>query len=50
MQDIEFTVESGNLWMLQTRAGKRTGEAAIKIAIDMNEEKLITQQNVINRT
>ena len=49
MQDIEFTVESGNLWMLQTRTGKRTGEAAIKIAIDMNEEKLITQQNVINR-
>jgi len=49
MQDIEFTIELGNLWMLQTRTGKRTGAAAIKIAMDMNREKLITQQNVINR-
>ena len=49
MQDIEFTIESGNLWMLQTRTGKRTGVAAIKIAMDMNTEKLITEQNVINR-
>ena len=49
MQDVEFTIESGNLWMLQTRKGKRTGEAAIKIAIEMNNEKLITQKEVIDR-
>tara|TARA_Y100001970_G_scaffold140482_1_gene172934 strand:+ start:24 stop:2723 length:2700 start_codon:yes stop_codon:yes gene_type:complete len=49
MQDVEFTIEEGKLWMLQTRSGKRTGEAAIKIAIDMNTEKLITQKNVIDR-
>ena len=49
MQDIEFTVEEGKLWMLQTRAGKRTGNAAIKIAIDMNTEKLITKKNVVDR-
>ena len=49
MQDIEFTIESGNLWMLQTRKGKRTGEAAIKIAVEMNDEKLITQKEVIDR-
>ncbi len=49
MQDVEFTIEEGKLWMLQTRAGKRTGEAAIKIALDMNTEKLITQQNVLDR-
>ena len=49
MQDVEFTIESGNLWMLQTRKGKRTGEAAIKIAVEMNNEKLITQKEVIDR-
>ena len=49
MQDVEFTIESGNLWMLQTRTGKRTGEAAIKIAIEMNSEKLITKKEVIDR-
>ena len=49
MQDIEFTIESGNLWMLQTRKGKRTGEAAIKIAVEMNSKNLITQKEVINR-
>ena len=49
MQDIEFTIEAGKLWMLQTRRGKRTGEAAIKIAIEMNEKKLITQKEVIKR-
>ncbi len=49
MQDIEFTIESGDLWMLQTRTGKRTGEAAIKIAIDMNKEKLISERQVIDR-
>ena len=49
MQDVEFTIESGNLWMLQTRKGNRTGEAAIKIAVEMNNEKLITQKEVIER-
>jgi len=49
MQDIEFTIESGSLWMLQTRAAKRTGEAAIKIAIDMNKENLISEKQVIDR-
>ena len=42
MQDIEFTIERGKLYMLQTRAGKRTGFAAIRIAVDMVEEGLIT--------
>ena len=41
MQDIEFTIQRGKLWMLQTRTGKRTGFAAVKIAVDMVEEKLI---------
>ena len=49
MQDVEFTIENGKLWMLQTRAGKRTGEAAIRIAIDMKNEKLINNKNVIER-
>ena len=42
MQDLEFTIERGKLWMLQTRTGKRTGKAALKIAVDMAEEGLIT--------
>jgi pyruvate,orthophosphate dikinase len=37
MQDIEFTVERGKLWMLQTRSGKRTSKAALRIAVDMAE-------------
>jgi len=49
MQDIEFTIEENKLWMLQTRRGKRTGEAAIKIAIEMNQENLINQEKVIDR-
>ena len=49
MQDVEFTIESNKLWMLQTRAGKRTGEASIKIAVDLNHEKLIRQEDVISR-
>ena len=49
MQDIEFTVENKKLWMLQTRAGKRTGDAAIRIAIEMYDDKLISQNDVINR-
>ena len=43
MQDLEFTVEQGKLWMLQTRTGKRTARAALKIAVELADEKLITQ-------
>ena len=49
MQDIEFTIENGKLWMLQTRTGKRTGEAAIRIAIDMKNENLINNKDIISR-
>lgn len=49
MQDIEFTIERGKLWMLQTRNGKRTAKAALKIACDMMDEKLITEQEAILR-
>ena len=49
MQDIEFTVENNKLWMLQTRSGKRTAKAAIKIAVDMVQEKLITKKEAILR-
>ena len=49
MQDIEFTVERGKLWMLQTRAGKRTAKAALKIAVDMADESLISREEAILR-
>ena len=49
MQDIEFTVENSKLWMLQTRSGKRTAKAAIKIAVDMVKEKLISKKEAILR-
>jgi len=49
MQDIEFTVENNKLWMLQTRSGKRTSRAAIKIAVDMVQEKLISRKEAILR-
>ena len=49
MQDIEFTVENNKLWMLQTRSGKRTAKAAIKIAVDMVSEKLISIKDAILR-
>src|SRR3546814_4973445 len=49
MQDIEFTVERGKLWMLQTRSGKRTAKAALKIAVDMAAEGLISQQEAVGR-
>ncbi|HYI49794.1 MAG TPA: pyruvate, phosphate dikinase [Allosphingosinicella sp.] len=49
MQDIEFTVERGSLWMLQTRSGKRTGKAALRIAVDMAEEGLITRDEAVLR-
>ncbi|TDX63161.1 pyruvate phosphate dikinase [Methylosinus sp. sav-2] len=49
MQDMEFTVERGKLWMLQTRTGKRTAPAALKIAVDMANEGLITRDEAILR-
>ncbi len=49
MQDIEFTIEKEKLWMLQTRNGKRTAKAAIRIALDMLEEKLISEKEAILR-
>ena len=49
MQDIEFTVERGKLWMLQTRTGKRTAKAALKMAVDMVEEGLVDEQTAIRR-
>jgi pyruvate,orthophosphate dikinase len=49
MQDIEFTVERSKLWMLQTRTGKRTARAALKIAVDMASEGLITQDEAVMR-
>ncbi len=49
MQDIEFTIEKNKLWMLQTRNGKRTAKAAIQIALDMIDEKLITAEEAILR-
>ncbi len=49
MQDIEFTVQEGQLWMLQTRVGKRTGRAAIKIAADMHKERLINAETAVMR-
>ncbi len=49
MQDIEFTVQEGKLWMLQTRSGKRTARAALKIAVGMVEEGLISETEAIKR-
>ncbi|MGO9530972.1 MAG: pyruvate, phosphate dikinase [Syntrophobacteraceae bacterium] len=49
MQDVEFTVERGTLWMLQTRNGKRTAQAAVRIAADMAEEGLITREEAVMR-
>ena len=49
MQDIEFTIEQGKLWMLQTRTGKRTGAAAVRIAVEMESEGLIDQKTAIQR-
>jgi pyruvate,orthophosphate dikinase len=49
MQDVEFTIERGKLWMLQTRSGKRTAAAAIKVAVDMANEGVITREQAINR-
>jgi pyruvate,orthophosphate dikinase len=49
MQDLEFTVEQGKLWMLQTRAGKRTAKAALKIAVDLAKEGLISRKEAVAR-
>ena len=49
VQDIEFTIEKGKLYMLQTRSGKRTGAAAVRIAVEMVKEKLITEKTAILR-
>ncbi|MDR7037465.1 pyruvate,orthophosphate dikinase [Methylobacterium sp. BE186] len=49
MQDMEFTIESGKLWMLQTRNGKRTAKAALKIAVDLASEGLISHEEAIGR-
>ncbi|WP_152053279.1 pyruvate, phosphate dikinase [Tautonia marina] len=49
MQDIEFTIEDGTLYMLQTRTGKRTGSAAVKIAVDMVHEGLIDEKTAVQR-
>lgn len=49
MQDVEFTIEKGKLWMLQTRDGKRTSQSAVRIAVDMVEEGLITKEEALMR-
>jgi len=49
MQDVEFTIERGKLWMLQTRNGKRTAKSTVKIAVDMAKEKLITKEDAVLR-
>ena len=49
MQDMEFTIEYGKLWMLQTRTGKRTAAAEVKIAVDMVQEGLITKEEAVRR-
>ena len=49
MQDIEFTIEDGRLWMLQTRIGKRNGQSAIRMAVEMAKQKLITKETAVLR-
>jgi pyruvate,orthophosphate dikinase len=49
MQDLEFTVEQGKLWMLQTRLGKRTAKAALRIAVEFANEGLITRKEAVTR-
>ncbi len=49
MQDMEFTVEQGKMWLLQTRDGKRTAQAEVRIAVDMVEEGLITREEAVQR-
>jgi len=49
MQDLEFTIQEGKLWMLQTRSGKRNGPAAVRMAVDMAKERLITRSEAVMR-
>src|SRR5580692_6843420 len=49
LQDLEFTVEQGTLWMLQTRSGKRTAKAALRIAVELAQEKLISKEEAVTR-
>jgi len=49
MQDLEFTVQQGKLWMLQTRSGKRTAGAALRIAVELAQEKLISKEEAVTR-
>jgi pyruvate,orthophosphate dikinase len=49
MQDLEFTIENGKLWLLQTRDGKRTAQAEVRIAVDMVEEGLISKEEAVKR-
>jgi pyruvate, orthophosphate dikinase len=49
MQDLEFTIEQGKLWMLQTRSGKRTAKAALRIAVELANESLITREEAVAR-
>ena len=49
MQDIEFTIENNNLWILQTRTGKRNGTATLKIALDMYKEKMLSKHTMLNK-
>lgn len=49
VQDVEFTIENGKLWMLQTRDGKRTAKAAVKIAVDFSNEGVITREEAVSR-
>ena len=49
MQDLEFTIEQGKLWMLQTRGGKRTAKAALRIAVELANEGLITKEEAVTR-
>ncbi|MCY0464278.1 hypothetical protein OVW20_29275, partial [Klebsiella pneumoniae] len=49
MQDLEFTVEQGKLWMLQTRSGKRTAKAALRIAVELANEGLISKSDAVLR-
>jgi len=49
MQDMEFTIEQGKLWLLQTRDGKRTAQAEVRIAVDMVDEELITREEAVAR-
>jgi pyruvate,orthophosphate dikinase len=49
MQDVEFTIENGKLWILQTRSGKRTAEASLRIAVDLAEEGVITRPEAVMR-